>query len=636
MASRLADILKQEYKTKGIFSGTTSAIGKSMREKLDIRNALFGGSGLGSVIGRKVFGKGYSALSSDKSKVSESSDNLISASTSILQEININGKIATKNSMALPRIAEQMNIMQKNVAKLVKLQGETPSSKADSFFSNSKFRENAYESTFNKNAKTSPTKVENKSGGTGLFGVIGGLLGSLGNAISFVLKPFSSLSTILLTAVGVVSLFGRGIGKILAFLAGTKIGKILGIGALIAGSSMAFGGNEGGNLENPQPTNTGGGISGGAIVGGAIGAAGVASFASKAGGLVSKTSEAVLDARTTPSNVSYKGSTPSTKWGKFLQFVEKKSPKLFAKVGARLATAGALTAIPVVGWIGALINLGLTLWTAYEIYELWKIFNGENSEETGSSPTKASQEMSVTFGQNGLPVSTQTGPTNVTQQSGGGSYSGKIEPVPAKNDMADLIRKKFKEAGFNDAQAEAAVANAWAESRFDPNAHNTKGEDSVGLFQMNRRGGLGSGHSVENLKDPAYNIDLAIKAAKGSKAFKSATNVPDAVAAFVNDVERPANKAQEIEKRTAMAQNTPSMTSKTELASTGNEKAFVGNKLNMGSRALANQQNGGDTNVSVVNQTPAAPQNNNQQIAVSSPSAFDSELSKFLLKPMML
>lgn len=59
--SRLSDILEQEYKTKGILSGASSAIGKRTMEKLDIRNALFGGSGLGSIIGRKVFGKGYSA-----------------------------------------------------------------------------------------------------------------------------------------------------------------------------------------------------------------------------------------------------------------------------------------------------------------------------------------------------------------------------------------------------------------------------------------------------------------------------------------------------------------------------------------------------------------------------------------------
>ena len=56
MASRLANILEQEYKTKGLVSGAVSALGKSSREKSDIRNMIFGGSGLGSIIGRKVFG----------------------------------------------------------------------------------------------------------------------------------------------------------------------------------------------------------------------------------------------------------------------------------------------------------------------------------------------------------------------------------------------------------------------------------------------------------------------------------------------------------------------------------------------------------------------------------------------------
>ena len=58
MASRLATILQNEYKSKGIVGGAFSALGKRSLEKLDIRNALFGGSGLGSVIGQKIFGKG--------------------------------------------------------------------------------------------------------------------------------------------------------------------------------------------------------------------------------------------------------------------------------------------------------------------------------------------------------------------------------------------------------------------------------------------------------------------------------------------------------------------------------------------------------------------------------------------------
>ena len=179
MASKLADILQQEYKTKGLIGGAVSALGKSSREKSDIRNILFGGSGLGSIVGRKVFGKGYSA--NDRSgKVSNVSETISSGSSSVLQEISINGKIAAKNSMSLPRIAEQMNIMQKNIAKMVKLQGATPSTKADSYFSSAKFRENAYESTFNKNSRgTTPIAVNSKeSGAGGILGLVSSLFGS--------------------------------------------------------------------------------------------------------------------------------------------------------------------------------------------------------------------------------------------------------------------------------------------------------------------------------------------------------------------------------------------------------------------------------------------------------------------------
>jgi hypothetical protein len=186
MASRLTDILQQEYKTKGLIGGAVSALGKSSREKSDIRNILFGGSGLGSIVGRKVFGKGYSAT--DRSSKTSEMSSSISGSSSVLQEISINGRITAKNSMALPAMASQMNIMQKNIAKLVKMQGGTPSTKAQNYFSSAKFRENAYEATFNKNARsTTPTKVEqNKQGG--LLGSLSGILGIVGNIFSSMLK----------------------------------------------------------------------------------------------------------------------------------------------------------------------------------------------------------------------------------------------------------------------------------------------------------------------------------------------------------------------------------------------------------------------------------------------------------------
>jgi hypothetical protein len=85
--SRLAEILKQEYQTKGIFAGAASALSKRSKEKMDIRNSLFGGSGLGSIIGRKIFGKGYSAIGGDGNKVSNVSEAISSGSNTILQEV---------------------------------------------------------------------------------------------------------------------------------------------------------------------------------------------------------------------------------------------------------------------------------------------------------------------------------------------------------------------------------------------------------------------------------------------------------------------------------------------------------------------------------------------------------------------
>jgi len=51
------------------------------------------------------------------------------------------------------------------------------------------------------------------------------------------------------------------------------------------------------------------------------------------------------------------------------------------------------------------------------------------------------------------------------------------------------------------------------ESKGDPGAYlKTQVEESVGLFQLNRMGGLGVGYSVENLKKPEVNAGIAAEA----------------------------------------------------------------------------------------------------------------------------
>jgi len=179
--SRLSEILKQEYKTSGAVGGLASAAGKRVLEKLDIRNALFGGSGVGSLIGRKIFGKGYSAISDKPStdKLSSQSAPILAAQSDKLDVIGINTQITAKNSMALPSMARDMNVMRQNIIKMVKLQGGTPTNKADAFFSKAKDRESMYENLFKKDNKA-PTKVETKKEEGGLASFVTKLLGPIG------------------------------------------------------------------------------------------------------------------------------------------------------------------------------------------------------------------------------------------------------------------------------------------------------------------------------------------------------------------------------------------------------------------------------------------------------------------------
>jgi hypothetical protein len=129
----------------------------------------------------------------------------------------------------------------------------------------------------------------------------------------------------------------------------------------------------------------------------------------------------------------------------------------------------------------------------------------------------------------------------------------------AQKEMADLILREFRSAGFGAAVGMAAVANAYAESGLNPLAKSGfVGEDSVGLFQLNVKG-VGAGMSTAERQDPLLNTRKMIDAAKRSSQFMSVANNPsatlaDVVTAFCTYVERPANAAAESAKRVGIAQ----------------------------------------------------------------------------------
>jgi hypothetical protein len=122
-----------------MISGAGSALGKRAREKFDIRNSLFSGGGLGSVVGTKIFGKGYSATprARDAKSTTPALDGV--ASAGILNEINTNSKITAKNTMSIPMMARDMNLVRLNIVKVAKALGAKPNrDKADMYWSNSK------------------------------------------------------------------------------------------------------------------------------------------------------------------------------------------------------------------------------------------------------------------------------------------------------------------------------------------------------------------------------------------------------------------------------------------------------------------------------------------------------------------
>ena len=442
--TRLGRILQQEYQSKGIVGGTFSALGKRSLEKLDIRNSLFGGSGLGSVIGQKIFGKGYSATKKTGApgveKISELSQNL---NSSVLQEINTNSRISAKNSVVLPSMARDMNLMRMNIIKLVKLQGGTPSMKADMFFSRAKEREMLFENQYgknkiSKNSKTPEKIAENKNIFQSILDGLGGTFLPLlmGRVIAVLSSP--AVLTSLAALVGMIAISRTTPGKLLPESAKKSDTKEL---QRALGQSSTSEGRERMAKEAEE-------------------------FSNKA----------------TPENKLSKQDIQDVRDGK----------KIFYR--------------PMNFETGK---------TEYKVVDREKAVNEYNNKTSGYDSSKLSAEQKK---------------------------------------IADLIYTRFIEAGFNEAQATAALANAYAESSFNPSAANiTDKEESYGLFQMNRKGGLGQGYTPEQLKDPETNIAIAIRESKKSKNFLQSTNVEGAVKAFVEDVERPKDKLSAISKRTSVA-----------------------------------------------------------------------------------
>lgn len=242
----LADVIRK--KRSGGQSRTGSLFGSlkdKLKETIDPRQLInqtgiltamfpslkaFKAKGMSSEVGKKLNTKSTELISSS-AQMSEID----------LSVIAINTEIAAKNTMILPNLSRDVNVMRQNISKLVKASGQKPETKADSYFKKSKEREEEYEKKVAKKSPKSLTKKEdientdNKSDSSGLLGTLGklisGLISSVVGFIKFIIGSLVGiikglLSTLITSMTSLIkNIFTKMLGTVLDIF--KKIGSSL-------------------------------------------------------------------------------------------------------------------------------------------------------------------------------------------------------------------------------------------------------------------------------------------------------------------------------------------------------------------------------------------------------------------------
>ncbi|MFZ5551327.1 MAG: phage tail tip lysozyme [Pseudomonadota bacterium] len=124
----------------------------------------------------------------------------------------------------------------------------------------------------------------------------------------------------------------------------------------------------------------------------------------------------------------------------------------------------------------------------------------------------------------------------------------------AQRSVAEQVIALLGQGGFGVIQQAAALGNALAESGLNPRARAlTDKEDSVGLFQLNRRGGEGTGRSVEELERIDVQCAVVLDRLRPRSEFMNTESLDVAVDVFVRKFERPADPDGQVPKRLALA-----------------------------------------------------------------------------------
>jgi hypothetical protein len=163
---RFEEIYRQETQSgKSTLGALASTATERRREMTDLRR-MFPSSGILGAMLESAFGKAYKYKGSGKGAMAEKGKGSDSFDAKTMNVIRVNTAITAKNSMVLPGMARDMNVMRQNIVKLTKHTTGAASTRADAFFLKSKERENAYEAQLAdktpQQVKDAGTKKEQK------------------------------------------------------------------------------------------------------------------------------------------------------------------------------------------------------------------------------------------------------------------------------------------------------------------------------------------------------------------------------------------------------------------------------------------------------------------------------------------
>jgi GH24 family phage-related lysozyme (muramidase) len=240
-SSRLTEIYLAQ-KSRG--GGLGSALVERAKEKFDPRQT-FSQSGLLAAMLPSLFKAYKSPTRAVAKKTSpliekESSSPSLEGKIDLLVEesraVKINTKMMAKNSLVMPMMARDMNLIRQNVQKITKIQGASAATKSDMFFKRSSEREKEYEEKKEKElaygvGKKLPFAKDSKEKGSGILGLLGGAFGGIGSALGGIAGA----------AGGVLGSVGGIITSILGGIGGLVGGAFSGIFSILGSALSGMG-----------------------------------------------------------------------------------------------------------------------------------------------------------------------------------------------------------------------------------------------------------------------------------------------------------------------------------------------------------------------------------------------------------